>query len=329
LLEATSGTAGGQTVSVSATSQSIPLSDGSQSTPVTSATNFLYTPAEVIVSATIAYAFSVETTNLVKTFGTCGGACLGLTSARAAAGDANGDIFIEMWSSLELSQSYTVFVYPAGSTSSIESYGGTNGATGPGGIVADANRRLYIINQLSSVGTFPHRQETPAALNEITWGSSAVTTSLVDSTPTYLTGPVATAIDPSGRIYVVNQDCTVDVYPADPSSITPTTVINTSASVSEPTGIAADANGGIYVFDSGNEDIAYIAPGATTVTNIINDPSFANASGGIWFDGNENLNVPLAGPNDTEILAGSGLPSGQVTYLGYYPVQGSGGVWIP
>jgi hypothetical protein len=150
---------------------------------------------------------------------------------------------------------------------------------------------------------------------------------LTDSTPTYLTGPVGTTIDANGRVYVLNQDDTIDIYPAAASSITPTSVI-TASGVSQPAGIAVDGSGGIYVFDSGNADLAYFAPGSTSVTNTISDSSFSNASGTIWFDGNENLNVALSGGNDTEILAGSGLPSGQVTYLGYYPVSGPG-AWIP
>ncbi len=329
LLKTTSGAAGGQTVTVSASAQSIPLSDGSQSAPVTASTNFLYTPAVVIVNGNIADVFSVETTNLLAQFGACGGSCSGLTIVEAAASDPNGDLFFEAFSSLGLSQAYTVYAFPSGSTSLANSYGSSNGVTGAGGIAADANRTLYAVNAQSYTGSFPHRHAVQAALNAFAWGATAPTTSLVDATPTYLTGPVSTAIDKNGRLYVVNQDDTIDIYPAAPSSITPTTVINAS-SISQPAGIAVDASGGIYVFDQGNADIAYIAPNATSVTNTITDPNgtFYNASGAIWFDGNGNLNVSLSGNGETEVLAGSGLPSGQVTYLDYYPSSGFG-AWIP
>lgn len=329
LLKATSGAAGGQTVTVSASAQSIPLSDGSQSAPATASTNFLYTPAVVIVSGSTASLFSVETTNLLTQFSACGGGCFGLTIVRASASDPNGDLFLEAFSSLGLSQSYTVYAFPAGSTSVATAYGSSNGVTGAGGIAADDNRTLYAVNARAFTGSFPHRHAVSAALNAFSWGAKAPTTSLPDPTPTFLTGPISTAIDKNGRLYVVNQDDTIDIYPAAPSSIVPTTVINAS-SISQAAGIAVDASGGIYVFDQGNGDIAYIAPGATSVTNTIVDPagSFNNASGTIWFDGNGNLNVSLNGTGETEILAGSGLPSGQVTYLGYYPSSGSG-AWIP
>lgn len=327
LLKATSGKAGGQTVTVSASAQSIKLSDGSQSAPVSGGTNFLYTPAVVIAGSEIGGLYSVETTNLLAQFSVCGGGCAGLTLASNVATDSNGDMFVETFSSLGLSQSYTVYVFPAGSLSPSNVYGGSNGVTGAGGIAVDSNRTLYVTNAEAFVGSFPHRTEVPAALNAFTWGATAPTTALTDSTETYLTGPISTAIDKNGRLYVLNQDDTIDIYPAGANSIVPTTIVD-ATSVSEPSGIAVDANGGIYVFDQGNSDIAYFAAGATSVTNTISDSSFYNASGALWFDGNGNLNVSLSGGNDTEILAGSALPGGQVTYLGYYPSEGFG-AWIP
>jgi len=327
LLEATSGSAGGQTVGISATSQSVPLSDGTQSAPVTSTTNFLYTPAVAIVNGNIVNLYSAESKNQIGAFSACGGGCFGLTFGVQATSDAAGDLFVQTFSSLGLSQSFTVYVFPVGSIAPSAAYGSTNGVTGAGGMAVATNRTLYVANSQSYIGSFPHRQHVPAALDEFAWGATAPTVSLTDSTPTYLTGPVGTTIDANGRVYVLNQDDTIDIYPAAASSITPASVI-TAAGVSQPGGIAVDASGGIYVFDVGNFDVAYFAPGSTSVTNTISDSSFSNASGAIWFDGNGNLNVALSGGNDTEILAGSGLPSGQVTYLGYYPTSGPG-AWIP
>lgn len=329
LLESTSGSAGGQTVTVSATAQSIALNDGTHSPPATSSTNFLYTPAVAIVNGTAVDVYSVETTNLIKQFSVCGGGCFGLTFGRAAASDANGDLFFETVSSLGISLSYAVFAYGEGSTSVANAYSSTNGVTGPGGIAADSHGTLYAVNGVAFTGSFPHRRRLAASLNTIPWGATSPATTLTDAAPTYLTGPVATAIDKNGQLYVVNQDDTIDIYPAGATSIVPTTVITASA-ISQPAGIAVDGNGGIYVFDSGNSDIAYFAPGSTTITNTISDPSgsFYSASGTIWFDGNGNLNVSMPNSNETEILAGSGLPNGTVTYLGFYRAGGPG-AWIP
>jgi hypothetical protein len=326
LLKATSGKAGGQTVTIGATSQSIKLSDGTESAPVTSSTNFLYTPAMAIVSGSIVSLYSVETTNLLAQFGACGGSCFGLTFATNMASDPNGDLFVETFSSLGLSQTSTVYVFPAGSLAVSEVYGSSNGVAGGSGISADAQGTLYAANGVSYTGSFPNRHSVPASLDIFAWGATAPTTSLTDAGPTYLTGPMSTALDATGHLYILNQDDSIDVYPTSTQSITPTTVIEPSG-ISEPAGMAVDANGGIYVTDIGNSDIAYIAPGSTTVTNTIFDSSFYNLSGGIWFDGNGNLNVSLS--NETEILAGSGLPSGTVTNLGYYPAAQGYGAWIP
>jgi hypothetical protein len=326
LLKATSGKAGGQTVTVSATSQSIALSDGTQSTPVTSSTSFLFTPAMAIVSGYIVSVYSVETTNLLAQFGACGGACFGLTFATNMASDPNGDLFVETFSSLGLSQASAVYVFPAGSLATSAVYNGSNGVNGGSGISADAHGTLYAANGLSFTGSFPNRHAVPASLDVFTWGAAAPTTTLTDAGPTYLTGPISAALDSTGHLYILNQDASVDVYPTTTHSITPTTVLKPSG-IAQPAGLAVDANGGIYVSDTGNFDIAYIAPGSTTVTTTIFDSSFYNASGGIWFDGNGNLNVSLS--NETEILAGSGLPNGTVTNLGYYPAAQGYGAWIP
>jgi hypothetical protein len=222
-----------------------------------------------------------------------------------------------------------VYVFPAGSLGVSTAYGPNSGVTGSGGIAADANRTLYVANGVSYTGSFPHRHEVPASLSAFTWGATAPTTSFTDATPAYLTGPLNTAIDSHGQLYIVNQDDSIDVYPAGFSSIVPSAVLSASG-VSQPAGIAVDAHGGIYLFDTGNSDIAYFAPGATTVTSTISDPNgtFLNADGSIWFDGNGNLNVSLGNADQTEILSGSALASGQVTYLGSYASSGEGG-WIP
>jgi len=82
-----STSAGGKTVSVSATVQGIPLADGTTSPPMTNTTAYTFTPAIAIAAGPVVCIFSVESSQLLTRFGACSGGCP-LTVASGATSDA-------------------------------------------------------------------------------------------------------------------------------------------------------------------------------------------------------------------------------------------------
>jgi hypothetical protein len=311
LLKATGGSAGGQTVTVSATGQSIPLNDGSQSAPVSSTTNFLFTPAIAVVAGVLVEEYSLETGNEIGQFNVCPGACA-TTIANAAASDANGDLWVSYVGIAGIQEAYTVEEFASYATSPTLVL---SGITGSDGIAVGSNGMVYVANQ--AAGFFHNRHA--ASITEYVAGATTPTRTISGAA---LTGPVAIGVDASGNVYLANSDGTIPVYAAGAS--TPTTTLS-DPSLVQPSAMAVDPAGDLYVFDYANDDIAYFPAGSTSVTQTLTDPSFSNVGGSIALDPAGDLMVCLN--NEIEILAAGSLPNA-VVVTSYINATGSP-AWIP
>jgi hypothetical protein len=299
ILSTVNGSAGGQTVTITATAQSIPLNDGSTSTPASGSTSFTYTPALASGAGVFVTLYSLETGNPVAQFNVCPGSC-GLTIINGLTTDAGGNIYVKYQQISGISTAQTVKEFPAGSTFPSRVLGSAAGVTGSGGIAVDANGMLYVAN--AAAGFFLHR--TPAAITEYATGATTPTYKITGSS---LTGPQGIAADASGKVYLSQDDGTINIYGPGNQTIPQNTL--TDPSVGSPTAILVDTTGGIYALDHQNLDIAYFAAGSTSVTSTLTYSDFQNTPSSMMFDPSGNLWVSIPSVNSIHQFAAGSLPS--------------------
>ncbi len=313
LLTPTNATAGGRTVTVTATAQGVALADGTTSAPVSTSTAFTFTPALVVASGLLVSLYSVETGNLIEQFRACQG-CMGLTVATSDAVDANGAIYVVTTSFLGLSQSSLINIFAPGATTPTRVLGSSAGIHIVRGIAIGKDGMLY------AAGGSGFRQPPPKVFE---FASGA-------TTPTYtitgITAPVGIGVDGSGNVYLPDDNGNVEIYgPGNQSS--PSSTFN-DPSLGEPGSIAVDAAGDFYVSDIANQDIAYVAAGSTSVTQTLTDSSLYNLGGGsLMLDPSGNLWASLASGGYSERIDASGLPSAVTVSE---TVNGTGALaWMP
>jgi sugar lactone lactonase YvrE len=118
--------------------------------------------------------------------------------------------------------------------------------------------------------------------------------------PTGLCGPLYTAIDATGNIYVTNGNDTITIYAAgSKGDAAPTAVIGGSnTGLSSPAGIALDSSRNIYVADGSGSVFVYPPVGSST--GLLNESPTATISGsntgliypqGIALDSSRNIYV--------------------------------------
>ncbi|HTJ25587.1 MAG TPA: hypothetical protein VMA36_05410 [Candidatus Limnocylindria bacterium] len=316
VLRPVDGTAGGQTVTVSATVQGVPLSDGTTSAPVTGTTNYTFTPALMTASGAFITVYSIETQNPVAQFKACPGLCT-LTIVDDATTDGKGGIYLLYHQIAGLQVASTLSVYPPGATAPSYALGSAAGVNGATGITVDKNGTIYVANATS--GFFPHR--TASSIEEFAPGATTATTKIT-GTPAQ---PGGIAVDPQGNVYVADKTGAVDVYA--PGGTTPSETLS-DPSLGSPSRLALDASGGLYVNDATNDDIAYFAAGQTALTSTLSDGSFGITPGApIMIDPSGNLWYSLTGNNVIERLSASALPN-SVSFLPQFNAGGAMG-WIP
>lgn len=316
VLKPVDSSAGGQTVTISASVQGIPLSDGTTSTAVTGTTSYTFTPALMTASALFVTVYSVETQNPIKQFNACPGACA-LTIVDDATTDAKGTIYLLYHQTVGLSSASTLSVYPPGATTPSYSLGSAAGMHGSTGIAVDKNGAIYVANALS--GFFPNR--LASSLVEFAPGARTATTTIT-GTPSQ---PGGIRVDAQGNVYLADRTGRVDVYA--PGGTTPAKTLG-APSLAAPSKLALDASGGLYVTDATNADIAYFAAGQTALTSTLRDGSFGVAPGApIMIDPSGNLWISLTGNSVIERLSAGALPN-SVSFLPQFKAGGAMG-WIP
>lgn len=319
VLKPVDGTAGGQTVTVSATVQGVTLSDGTTSAPVTGTTNYTFTPALMTAAGATMTVYSVETQNPIAQFKACPGLCA-VTIVDDATTDAKGGMYLLAHQIAGLSQASMLSVYPPGATAPAYVLGSTNGLNGSTGVAVDKNGTIYVANATS--GFFPHR--VLSSLTEYAAGATppATWTTRITGTPEE---PGGIKVDANGNVFLADRTGSVDVYA--PGATTAFETLS-DLSLAGPSRLAIDASGGVYVTDGTNGDIAYFAAGQTTLTSTLQDGSFGITPGApIMIDPSGNLWYSLTGNNVIERLSAGALPHA-VSFLPQFNAGGAMG-WIP
>jgi hypothetical protein len=315
ILAPVDGTAGGQTITVSATVQGMPLSDGTTSQPVTGSTAYTFTPAIAIGSGLFVSVYSVESGREVALFRECGAFCQAIAIATAV--DAKGNVYAGYNIIGGLGTTSYIAVFAPGSL--VPKYTlGPSQVHRVSGIAVDQSGNLYVANGLLP-GFPPH----PASVMEFSPGAKTASYTISG-----ISSPGGVAVDQSGDVYVVNGGTdTVTVY--KPHTATPyeTLTLPTGAS---PVWIAVDKSGGVYVSDLKNEDIDYFAPG-TTVSSTLSDSSFFGATTNnlpLLVDPNGDLWVSIASAAMVERFDAAALPK---TLTLDQQITGTAGTmaWIP
>ncbi len=290
--------AGGQSFSITASAQSIPLNDGTTSAPVSGSTNFTYTPAIAVTAGFFVDIYSIETGKQVGVFKACPGNC-GTVIVNGVATDSAGDIFASYSLIGTLSIGHGVSEFLAGTSAPSRVLGSANGVTGPGGIAVDKNGMLYVSNAAS--GSFLHR--TAAAITEYLPGA---TTPKYKITGSSIVSPQGLAVDATGKVYLA-QSSGINVYGSGNQTAPLRTI--SDPSLGNPTAIVFDAASGMYVIDQANNDIAYFAPGSTSVTNTLTYADFGNKLSSMMFDPSGNLWVSIVNTNTIHQFAAGSLPA--------------------
>ena len=309
-LKPVDGTAGGKTVSVSATVQGVPLADGTTSPPLTASIGYTFTPAIAVASGPFVEVFSVESHKPVGQILLCHGCPI--TAARGIVSDSKGALYVLSITFL-LGTSTNVQIFPPGATAATTTLGSAQGVHASSGIALDANGTLYVAN-----GT-GFRQGRPSVIK---FPPGATTPSYtITNTPVE---PGGIAVDRSGNIYLADESGAVLVYP--PNTQTPSTTLS-DPSLGFPTALALDASGGLYVADFSNNDIAYFAAGQTALTTTLNDGTFGSGVSQLMLDPTGNLWATVNTSQSIERLAAGALPNAVsvVDTLGF----GGSMAWIP
>jgi sugar lactone lactonase YvrE len=317
VLEPTAGAAGGHIATISATVQSQPLGNGTHAPPVSSTTNFLFTPALVFGVGRFIQEYSLESGNLVQQFNVCPGLCA-TTFANDVVSDSNGDIWISTTSIFGISQSHVVEELPPGSLA----YSTTLDSTQAVGLAFGPSGTLYVAN--ASGGAIGHR--TAPSITEYPQGATSPSVTINDSN---ITSPVAIAVDPSGNIYLANEDGTIPVY--GPGASAPPIRTLSDPSVLFPSSMVADKTGGLYVYDDDDNDydyyVAYFPAGSTTVSQTLNYSVFQGNDESLTLDPSGDLIASSNGAEQTQVFGASGLPASLNVLQTIY----TGGLvaWIP
>ncbi len=300
LLTPVDGSAGGQTVSVSATVQGIPLADGTTSPPLTNTTAYTFTPAIAIASGPAVYIFSLESSRQLAAFSACMGGCP-LTIASGATSDAKGNLYIDIFTSLGLSQSNSIVVFPHGRTSASYVLGSAAGVHRMGGLTIDSHGNLYVSEGASGGFRQPYY---PPAILEFAPGATSPSYTIAGTTTT----PGGIAVDAAGNIFEADQVTkTIVKYP--PNSQTSSGTLS-DPSLALPNALAIDAAGGLYAVDQTNKHIVYFAAGQTTVTKTLNESAFsANGVFALMLDPGGNLWASLGATGRVEQYGARALPS--------------------
>lgn len=290
--------AGGQTFSISASAQSIPLSDGSTSAPVSGSTNFTYTPAIAVGFAFWVTLYSVESGKQVAQFKACPGNC-GTVIVNGVAVDPAGNIYASYSLFGGISIGHGVSETLAGTIAPSRVLGSANGVTGPGPIAVDQNGMLYVGSAAS--GFFLHR--TAAAITEYAPGATIPKYKITGGSIVNLQG---LAVDATGKVYLA-QSSSITVYGSGNQTVPLKTI--SDPRLGSPTAIAFDTASGMYVIDNSNKNIAYFAPGSTSVTNTLTYADFANIPSSVMFDPSGNLWVSIPNTNVIHQFAAGSLPA--------------------
>ena len=297
ILRAVDGSAGGHTVTVSATAQGVPLADGTTSAPISATTDFAYTPAIAVANGLVVNVFSLESQKIVAQFRSC--VCAGLTFTRDLKVDSKGQLYALTLSFLGLSQTGIVNVFAPGATAAGSAI--TSGVHVAAALALDKNDNLYVVNGSGF-------RQPPPSLSKYARGTTTPAFTISGSAA-QISQPAGLAVDASGNIYLSEENGSINVYA--PGTTVPAQVLS-DPSLTQPGSIALDASGGLYVADAANEDIAYFAPGSSTLTSTLSDPSFSNWNGNSYLmvDGGGNLwSSVAASPGEVEEIGAAGLPN--------------------
>jgi hypothetical protein len=325
LLKPIDGTAGGQTVALSATFQGVALSDGTTSAPLTGATTYTFTPAIAVASGIFITMYSAATFNPISQIIACPNC--GTTIIRDFTVDAKGGMYLAYNNA---NASSSIEVLPPGATSAAYTLGTGQGVHLVGGIAVDKNRTLYVAN--GHGGTVFSGGVKPSSITEYAASSTlpANPTVTISGTTFY---PGGIAVDGNLNIYVAEDDYNdVAVYPRNATSAT-TPITLTDPGFASPVFPAVDASGGVYVSDAQNFGVRYFAPswsangGAINATYILTNAGLGSGTGSLMFDPFGNLWFSSATLGASERLSASALPS-IATVNGQLPVNGYMG-WIP
>jgi serine/threonine protein kinase, bacterial len=301
LLTPVDGSAGGQTVGVSATVQGIPLSDGTTAPPLTNTTAYTFTPAIAIASGPAVYIYSLESSRQLAAFSACMGGCP-LTIASGATSDAKGNLYIDIFTSLGLSQANTIVVFPHGRTSASYALGSAAGVHRMGGLTIDPQGNLWVSESASGGFRQPYY---PPAILEFAPGAKTPTYTITGTTAT----PGGIAVDAAGNIYESDMAGTKTIVKYPPNSQTSSGTLS-DPSLALPNALVIDAAGGLYAVDQTNKHIVYFAAGATTVTKTLNESAFSqNGVFALMMDPGGNLWASLGATGRVEQYAASALPN--------------------
>ncbi len=216
-----------------------------------------------------------------------------------------------------------VFVYPAGSNGNAGPIatisGETTGLASPFGIALDSTGKIYVEDCVDCNGDGTASVFVYPALGSNTGLLDETPIATISGSKTSLEYPNGIALDPTGKIYVVNNPAffgesgvpSVFVYPALGSS---TGLLNEApiATISGgktgllyPQGIALDSSGNIYVTDSAT---VFVYPALGSSTGLLNEAPTATISGsdtglsfpaGIALDSSRNIYVAELGNPST------------------------------
>jgi len=313
------GTAGGKTVTVSATAQGVALADGTASQPITSTTAYLFTPAIAIASGPNVFEYSLESSALITAFPVCPGDCP-LTFATTMAADSKGNLaiaFTQVGGITVLSQ---ISLIPHGATRETAILGTTAGVQSVGGIAFDSGDNMWVAS--GAHGGF-HQTYVPQDIVKFAPGGTSPILTITDAP----TSPEGIAVDGAGNVFVSDSNNTNTILVYASGAVDPTGTLS-DPNLALPGPLALDASGGLYVADQQNNDLAYFARGATTAaTTTLFDGTFSNGLSGLLYDPQGDLWVGISGANETERLAGTSLPN-TVNAISYLPQPGAP-AWIP
>jgi sugar lactone lactonase YvrE len=206
---------------------------------------------------------------------TIAGSNTGLSAPSGLALDSSGNIYVANCGTCEAT-SDSITVYPAGSNGNVTPtavISGTNtGLNIPGGIALDANRNIYVTNGSYNGGYYV---AGPGTITEYSAGSTGNVAPIatLSGSNTELFTPSGIFIDPSGNIWVTNDDRfggddfagTVEEFPpgSNGNVTAMVEIYGSCSSLSFPYGVGIDSAGNIYVADAGPGD-GY-TPGEITV----------------------------------------------------------------
>jgi uncharacterized protein YjiK len=248
-------------------------------------------PPPAPAAATLAHAILVTNTpcNNVTSYqiGTSGNAAPTfpqplLCTPTGIALDTSRNIYVSN-SGVDGNPSYSVAVYPAGSTGQVPPSAVISGsATGldvPEGIALDGTGNIYVANDGSnnsdadSVTVYPKGSTGNAAPSVVISGAN-----------TGLSDPQGIAVDGGGNIYVTNSNNTVTVYPVGSTgnAVPSATIRGFSTGLYDPIGIAVDSSN-IYVANGGNggNNAVTVYPVGSS-GNATPSATISGANTGLW-----------------------------------------------